>query len=79
VSIYSVPLCHSSADRFYVADGGMHVMSAQVVRGLFQRLICTRFRLLFSKPNSASIVPRFRLHTIYPLHEINLDVHRTDL
>jgi hypothetical protein len=54
-------------------------MSAQVVRGLFQRHICTRFRLPFQKPISASIVSRFRLHTIYPLHEIDLDVHWTDL
>jgi len=55
-------------------------MSEQVVKGLFQQLICTRFRLLFFK-NSILLVSylAFDCIQIYPLHEIDLDVHRTDL
>jgi len=54
--------------------GGMREISAQVVKVLFRRLTCTRFLFL----RFVRIVSRFRLHTTYQLHEINLHVHGTD-
>jgi hypothetical protein len=57
-----------------ILDGGMHEMSAQVAKVLSQQPICTRFLLPLPQ-----FVSRFRLHTTYPLHEIDLDVHGTVL
>ena len=72
---YSGCVCTAALMSSAVADGGMHVMFAQVAKGLFQRLICTRFRFL---QNSILLVSYLAFDCIqHTRYEIDLDVHRT--
>src|SRR6267154_2575195 len=73
-------ICHTSLTSPSVVDGGMLGTSAQVMKGLFPQLICTRFTFLFFlQVHFVSISPRFQSHSTNPLHEIDLDAHGTGL